>query len=374
MEKLFLSKAKKITPAFIKKALWQFKWYCKTYPERKNQKLKFNRKLKRYDFRSFYKNLKVEPRDLYVGPSSACNIKCRYCRYHGESGKVQMTGKNLMKYETAQAIATQAKKITTLKRLIFTGRGEPFLNPRWFDMAKLIINNSTITEMCIFSNCMLLNEETINKLVEISSMIKLELVASIDGSSPKDTEYWRKGSDYEIIKRNFIIANEILRKNHVNFYVQGASVLPAEMRGQDYNTIMQWADSSGDYLRKDFPFASIGMRACMPDAYMLGTDTITVAEPIRNLCRELFNSIYINDYGDILDCNCALEPFVIGNVLSGDMYDLWRNSSRIAEARSILSGGGELREPEQCLTCYGRPCKNTHEFVILNEGFEICQK
>ena len=70
-------------------------------------------------------------RKLYVEPTTDCNLNCRSCIRN-----VWKDPKAHMELDTLREIVAQAEQFPDLKRVVFSGLGEPLTHPNILDMVQ----------------------------------------------------------------------------------------------------------------------------------------------------------------------------------------------------------------------------------------------
>ncbi|MCL2578865.1 MAG: radical SAM protein [Oscillospiraceae bacterium] len=314
------------------------------------------------DLPKLYHSITLKPQRLNIDLSHICNIRCRYCQWQsGES--IPMLEKNaLISWPVINAIAQQTKDIDSFSTVFLAGPGEPLLHPEWFEMISHILQNSNIKSVTIYTNGMTLTKENADKINRLPCN-RVELTLSIDGDSPESSEFWRKGSCYTTIKQNILFAHEVMNKDKVRFSINNTCVLPAKYKHiTHYWEIKPFLTSCGDYLRKDFPFASVSSHECYDTIEPVETETICV-EDMKTifLCTKRFHSIAIDIWGNVIGCNCARsERSVLGNILHDNMYDIWRDSELMVARRDAFKAG-----TPQC-RCLDNP-KNKKRSILVSK-------
>ena len=291
----------------------------------------------------YYKNIKIKPERLFIELSSKCNIHCRYCPLFAEKSIQTSELQEYMKWDVVKAIAEQAKKISTFKHLMVSGRGEALMNPDWYNMISHIIRETTIEDVCIYTNGMALSKDNVDKLSKLDCKCLL-LRISIDGLSPNDSEYWRYGSSYSIIKENLKYAIKILKKK-TEIMICNTCVLPAGCRENEYYKILRLIEPYGDYLRAEFPEAIVWSHPAF--AYSMEVDGAEVLEiddiNYIPLCKNRFNLIGVWVTGDIISCPTSIaaiaDTIVMGNVLQDNLYDVWMNNTQVNKIRNSFYKG-----------------------------------
>lgn len=298
--------------------------------------------------RALYENTEVSPEILYLSLADACNLRCRYCPWHGDNPLRKPTNA-FMTQEIAEEIAQQSKSVSTLKALHLAGTGEPFLNSRWLQITNKILDRTTINKTTIYTNGMLLTKNNVHQLAELHcDFIVLE--TSVDGTSASDLEYWRKGSKWETIKENLHYAYAFLNKDRFRFIISDCAVLPPEFNEiEDDAMIKKYYDSSCNWLREAFPQAEVVFGCATAFAGGIpGTNVRKWTDMSLKKCMNPYNMISIGANGDIFRCACLGQTEVIGNVLNVNVYELWETDESINEIRNAQKEGIVLDICERC--------------------------
>ncbi|MFC1770300.1 radical SAM/SPASM domain-containing protein [Candidatus Margulisiibacteriota bacterium] len=162
------------------------------------------------------KKYKKLPKNYHVEISTHCNLQCEYCML-----KVNNTKPELMSFEKFKEHIAPYLKYAHCVGL--SGLAEPLLNKDFF---KFVEHINSINKNCcisIFTNALLLNEKTSEKLVEA----KLDqLLFSIDTPDQELNDKIRKGSDLNKIIQNIKKLQEIKQANKAEQpYIYATTVL-----------------------------------------------------------------------------------------------------------------------------------------------------
>jgi radical SAM protein with 4Fe4S-binding SPASM domain len=308
-----------------------------------------------FDLSEFFTLIKDDtPSMLKVGLSDICNIRCRYCPFQSEHKLLDFQHVNLS-WESLKEIVKQVKELPfQFESLSLSNEGEVFCNREWFEMASFLMDETKIKKIVIYTNGMLLNDENIRKLAALNYE-SLMLEFSIDGVCPEDTEHWRKGSKYSVIRENIIKAyNALKSKANTQIFIGNSQIMPS-----DYSYYASWAEikvqlaKNIQWLKDDFPFAGVFTRNAIPygtklDDLEFGTCNNMACTP----CTNLFSYIAIAATGDISDCPCGMRTQSIGNVMQGNFYDQWKNHVQMKRWRDFLVKGIKA---ERCMDCFAMP-------------------
>ena len=137
-------------------------------------------------------------RKLYIEPTTACNLQCSTCIRNVWDDPIAA-----MKQETFEHIVASLNSLPDLKRVIFTGFGEPLTHPRILDMIAAIREREIA--VTVGSNGLLLTPQMTRELVRLGVD---RLVVSVDGVKPETYEEVR-GADLGKVLENLHRLNEI---------------------------------------------------------------------------------------------------------------------------------------------------------------------
>ncbi len=114
------------------------------------------------------------PFTIYIEPTRVCNIKCFYC-IHSTRDEENSEFKKL-NYEKKHMSMGDFEKVldqlstfpsNSLKRIVFSGLGEPLANPLLPDFIKMVVDAKIADRIEIITNGLLLNGELSDKLIDV---------------------------------------------------------------------------------------------------------------------------------------------------------------------------------------------------------------
>ena len=152
----------------------------------------------------FFNNKIVDPINVEIDPSNACNHSCPFCisghlhlsKYKGtEFFNRQMMSRDILMNFAKDISTTQTKSIS------WTGGGEPTMNPHLKDAIKYIKENSEI-EMGMFTNGSMLERfDLFDTLVKSLTWIRISLDSGIAENYDK-LRVTNKSNNFEIVLKN----------------------------------------------------------------------------------------------------------------------------------------------------------------------------
>lgn len=301
-----------------------------------------------------FPELHTQPASLTVDLSGLCNSKCQYCAFHSEYGKEKKFPAKFMEEGILLELLQQIEHVQSFTTLKLIGHGEPMMHPQWQEYASQILKAGQFDTCWILTNGMLLTPENAQKLHDLP-VKTLNIEISIDGFSPEDCEFWRKGEKFSVIRENVHRAYEILGER-AEMYTFGCVVMPASVDINSHEEVMQAMNEAEAWRRKEFPFIANRSNLTYPYVDNIpGTKVVEVATLPRPLWCDLpFHNIAISNNGDILSCPCG--PMYlndenggrIGNILKDNMLEIFYNHPRLNQMRRDFIA---QKEPVPCRGC-----------------------
>jgi tungsten cofactor oxidoreducase radical SAM maturase len=135
---------------------------------------------------------------LYIEPTTACNLHCRTCIRNAWDDPQSM-----MTLATFQRLVDSLSDLPNLKRVVFTGFGEPLTHPRLLDMIEALRQRGLA--VTIGSNGLLLDRPMATELVQLGVD---RLVISVDGVKP-ETYSDVRGARLAQVLDNIRVLNEV---------------------------------------------------------------------------------------------------------------------------------------------------------------------
>ena len=306
--------------------------------------LKFNLKRgKGHLFNYFMDRLRwhVNPRIHHVSKfpthidlelSNACNLNCPMCYTTTDEFKKNVE-KTLMKYDLFTKIVDECAKQKSHYSIRLSWRGEPFLNPRIFDMIKYA-KDKGIKEVSTLTHGGFLTPEKFEQLVDL----KLDwLTISFDGVD-ETYEQIRAPLKYEESVEKIKTYHKIKKeKNSVKPIIKVQGVWPAVAKNPEkyfstFTPIVDQVASSPllDYLRND-----------------------TEIEYIENFtCPVLYQRLTVESDGIVKLCyNDEMGSVNVGDLNKESVYDVW-HGKRLTKARESHLKHMGVQDYSPCKFCF----------------------
>src|SRR5262245_26626659 len=130
------------------------------------------------------KPIKVSPDQLYLEPTSVCNLKCTMCYTNVINGPDRRT---LAYEQVIDFVGRYLDAVGPVLNAYWCGTGEAFLHKDFPRMVNRLLEHGSDIEQTIQTN------GTINRLDEFTSLERLSFNVSVDG--PKELHEWHRGAN-----------------------------------------------------------------------------------------------------------------------------------------------------------------------------------
>lgn len=277
------------------------------------------------------------PVEYIVETTAKCNLYCPMCpRESFPQPKADMED------AVFNRLVTQAG--ASAEHMMLIGLGEPFLDRRIFERIELCHRHSIST--LLSTNGTLLDDSTAARV--LASPLD-QITLSFDGARKETFEFYRKGADFEKVRRNFVRFAAMKRE-----------------RGSKLQVVVQMVRMEGNAGEVD---EFVRFWRAVP-----GVDQVRIKEDETNLmrpgaghpaddwkhpCHYLWRGpMYVKQNGDVYPCcqSYMLEGEPVGNVADRPLDEIW-NSAGMREMRRLHAAGraGEIGICSRCCTTIPHP-------------------
>jgi len=277
------------------------------------------------------------PGVIRIEPNSVCNFRCRHCPI----GLGLNKSKGVMSRENFDVIYEKIKHLHFRVAALYHG-GEPLLSQNFFYFAEKMGKISDLVKTV--SNSSLLTDEAIEKILN-SPLGLIEF--SLDGTSPEENDYIRRGSNFQKISTQ--IKKLLKRKKEAGSGLRVfISNVQIPKRGDDLKTI-----KVPQYLKEAFSdfldvLAIRSYYAIYWPGYPRQNPVKAAEKPIRNFCDSIENTVTIRWNGDVVPCCYDLcSQMAMGNILKESLENIWNNKKYLALRRRIYN----CKPPILCRGC-----------------------
>jgi GTP 3',8-cyclase len=188
----------------------------------------------------YFKNKNVDPINLEIDPSNACNHSCPFCiSGHLHLSKFKGTeffNRQMMHKDILMNLVKDLSK-TKVKSVSWTGGGEPTMNPALKEAIKYLKENSNI-DMGMFSNGSMLNRfDLFETVVDSLSWIRI----SMDAGKAKSYDNLRitnKSNSFKIVLDNIKKLIKIKKERNSKITIGVGFVVTQD----NYNEVLDFAN------------------------------------------------------------------------------------------------------------------------------------
>lgn len=266
------------------------------------------------------------PYAAYIFPTNLCNFRCSYCGHSlGTEGMKKEYGLEMknMSMETFQNTIDQLKEFPDkLKVISLTGHGEPLVNPRLPEMIAYAHQQKVAERIEFISNASLLTHELSERLVDAGlDCIRI----SLQGLS---SEKYKEVCGYNIDFDKFVGEIRYLYqyKKQCKVYVKIMDVTLEE--GEEELFYQMFGDISDRmYIEQCKPVYS-GVE--QTKGIQLEEDRYGRKHEPRMVCPLCFYMIGVMPNGDVSPCETIYKPYVLGNVHTDTIRNMWNGDRHLA--------------------------------------------
>ncbi len=306
------------------------------------------------------------PFTVYIEQTRVCNLKCFYCIHStrddadGEFKKLNYEIKH-MDFDMYLKIVKELKEFpqNSIKRIVFSGLGEPLANPKLPEMIKILTESNITNRREIITNGLLLTPELSDKLIE-AGLTNINI--SIQGINSE--QYYKvcdKKIDFNNILENLKYLYE--HKKDTQIYIKALDAAFKTKKDQDkfYEIFAPMAD-------KIYIEHIVLMQQLMKDKLddMLNETKNFYGEQLdlsRKVCSQAFYFLQIGCDLDTFPCPNPglLKSLSMGNAKEKTLQEIWNGTKRKTFLRTMLELQKEkIPECSNCNTfnCISNPAEN----------------
>lgn len=306
------------------------------------------------------------PFTLFVSPTHACNFRCFYCTHSKSNEELKKNNfyNGHLDYDLFLKITEDAKKFNgKIKRVLFTGLGEPLMNPKLPDMIAHMKECSIAGGYEIVTNASLLTHEMSDKLLSAGLTF---LRISIQGlTAKKYKEITGVDIDFDELIENIRYFYE--HKGSCRLYIKIMDTCFGENE-----TEQDFYDMFGGICDDIFIEHLVKAQPSMMDDYNESIESVKTfygdKSEERAVCPYAFYTLQIDSQGNTFPCPPLgfSEDFSLGNVKKQSVYDIW-NSEKLYDLQMNLLKYGRA-SVKVCRECENYLCFTPKEDNLDNDG------
>ncbi|PHV71350.1 radical SAM protein [Sporanaerobium hydrogeniformans] len=279
------------------------------------------------------------PFTVYIEQTRYCNFKCFYCMHATrdiEGGAFQQLGHRIkhMDFNMFELIIKQLKEFPTgIKRIVFSGLGEPLMNPALPDMVKLAVDSGVADRVEIITNGALLTPETSDKLIK-AGVTNINI--SIQGISAIQYE---ETCGVKIDFNRFVDNLKYLydHKGNIQIYIKA---IDATLKTKEAE--QAFFDIFGNICDKIYIEHLIVMQKEMEELKAVVDESRNFynekMEDERKVCAQSFYFLQIGCDYDLFPCPNPGLPVSLsmGNLKENTLLEIWNGEKRKKLLRTML--------------------------------------
>ena len=289
-----------------------------------------------------------KPFTIQFDVSSVCNLKCEFCPIHGSAQK--MVVKKQTRFfdfeQFTKCIDDIKDSFGCVKQILFTGSGEPLLNPRIVDMIKYISDSKTAERITVITNGLLLTNELSDKLIDSGLSL---LRVSVNGLSSQDYKHYT-GTDMDFEKYVDRLRYFYEHKNSTQVYIKIMNYMvdSDEQKKQFYDTFSSICDIIN--VENVYDMGGNGKFDNI-DKSQLNQAIFSDIQSEPLICSIQFYTFYINSELDIYPCcegmlkNCIYKP--LENLKNSGIKSIWNKTMRDFQYK-MIDGKPKFEYCKQC--------------------------
>jgi radical SAM protein with 4Fe4S-binding SPASM domain len=305
--------------------------------------------------------------------TNQCQLRCAHCYQEDFSRKDDLEGSGLTRI--VQNIAETMKSWNGKTCINLTG-GEPFLRPELFPLLERLDQESTVEELGIITNGLLLDQEFVRRLGAFSKLKKIKI--SLDGADAETNDGIRRQGTFEKVIRNL---------SHFDVERRFEIIFMFTLMKRNYRSLSslihlcQELDVNGLILERFIPWG----RGREMLAEVLGREewrevVKTVLEDEAFYPHQAFQIIFREDETEILGAPCVIGrdglcimpegtvfpcrrfPIPIGNLLDDSLARIWERSELLNQLRRKENLKG------RCKDCGIKDCRGCRSLALSLTG------
>ena len=276
----------------------------------------------------------IYPKQIILEVTNKCNIRCRFCHFHGIGSHRKRTIGFIDRYiwkKVIDEVSTWDVQVT----LMTHGAGEPLL---YKELPSLIEYAKKHKNICVgfMTNGMLLNKWWSEFIIDI----KMDFIAfSVDGTNREKHKYYRIGTDLDLIEKNIMYLIEKRQKSSLSIpHIMMNMVVYPDMEDEKIKYVNRWKDHVNTIMLSKF--RPIGSKK------ILEKDMDIPIKP----CAYPFEQLVIAYDGRVgLCCEDINIDVEIGDAKQDRLIDIF-NNAKINKIRK-LHNSLKLKDISLCAQC-----------------------
>ena len=293
------------------------------------------------------------PFTVYIEQTKYCNFKCFYCIHSTRdeaNGEFRALGHRMQHMDEVffEKIIRELKEFPQggIKRIVFSGLGEPLMNPRLPDYVRMTVEAGIAGRVEVITNGLLLTPEKSHALVEAGITNINISVQGLDAAGYEKTCGIR--IDFERYLENLKYLYE--HKENVQIYIKAidATLGTKENEEKFFEIFSPFADRIYIEHLVVMQQQMDGLREIVDGTKNFYGEELDVN---RKVCAQSFYFMQIGCEGDIFPCPVPGlgKNLSMGNAKEHTLTEIWNGSRRRGFLRKMLKK--EKDQIPDCATC-----------------------
>lgn len=270
------------------------------------------------------------PYTVFVEPTKACNFKCFYCMHSTKNTDNDIFKKEgyqikHMDNDSFEKMIAQMKEFPRkFKRIVFSGLGEPLMNPNLPSMIRRVNELNLAERVDILTNASLLTPELSNELVE-AGVGRIQI--SLQGLN---SEQYEKVAGVKIDYTNLVENIRYLFENKKNTVIF-IKIIDALL--EDENAEKLFYESFGSICDQIYIEHLITLQPQMGNHGGKADDSRNLNNEIveeRKVCPVIFYMLQIDVDGNVFPCPVSGYPIKmrLGDIENQTLLEVWNSVKR----------------------------------------------
>ena len=297
------------------------------------------------------------PFTIYIEQTKYCNFKCYYCMHSSHDktdGVFARNGHHMVHMEEAlyHKIIAQLGDLG-IRRIVFSGLGEPLMNPRFSAYVKYAVDAGIAERVEVLTNGALITPEYADALIA-AGITNINI--SIQGL---DSAAYAKVCGAKINFERFIASLTYLfeHREHAKIYIK---CIDAILKSPEEK--QRFYDLFGGISDRIYIEHLVVMQQSMENLHEMVDDTRNLYGEIfskkREVCAQCFYFLQAGVDGEIYPCSIpgVKKDFSIGNLAENTLSEIWNGALRRQHLLKMLEF--KRAEIDQCRNCSCFNCIN----------------
>lgn len=282
------------------------------------------------------------PFSFYIEPTRACNLKCFYCMHSTRDSDDSQLKK--LGFEIKHMTLEQFTKICNdiaqfekpIKRVTFSGIGEPLMNRNLPKMVKMLRDSGRAEKIDILTNTLMMDNEFAQELLDAGVS---KIIVSIQGLTE---EAYQKNCGVKMSYDKLLSQIQYFYDNKKDGQEIYIKIIDATLNGKDEEDLFY--KLFGNMCDSIFIEHLIGLEKPMGDIEgkadnsknLFNEETVE-----KKVCTIPFYYISINVDGNVFHCSPPglPTPFSYGNVYEHNLVDIWKSKRKMDFLKLQLEKG-----------------------------------